>query len=62
MLEADRITYILLQTPAWARLALTAPDDRLRKRGASAMSDFLLDRLEAPSTKHDERQLALPIL
>ncbi len=57
----DRISTLLASAPAWARLALTSPDPRLRARGADEVTAFLLRRMEAQGTERDENQLTLPI-
>lgn len=62
MEQSDRVAKILLAAPAWARLALTSEDMRLRERGADAVSAFLLKRMSEPEGYNDENQLVLPIV
>jgi hypothetical protein len=57
----DRISSIIAAAPAWARLALTSRDSRLRARGADELSAFLIRRISEPEPLHDENQLTLPI-
>jgi hypothetical protein len=57
----DRIAEILMAAPAWARLALTSADKRVRSRGADAVSAFLLRRMDEPAQSEDPNQLVLPI-
>jgi hypothetical protein len=59
--QLDRISSILATAPAWARLALTSADTRLRARGADELSAFLVRRIGEPQPCHDENQLTLPI-
>jgi hypothetical protein len=50
-----------MAAPAWARLALTSADKRVRLRGADAVSAFLLRRMEEAAQSEEADQLALPI-
>ena len=59
--QLDRISGILAAAPAWARLALTSSDTRLRARGADEMSAFLIRRIAEPMPQQDENQLNLRI-
>jgi hypothetical protein len=59
--QLDRVAEILAASPAWARLALTSADQRLRARGADALSAFLIKRISEPA-RPDENQLSLPII
>jgi hypothetical protein len=59
--QLDRISNILAASPAWARLALTSADARLRARGADELSALLIRRIHDPEPVGDENQLTLPI-
>jgi hypothetical protein len=59
--QLDRISSILAVAPAWARLALTSADARLRARGADELSAFLIRRIGEPELTPDANQLTLPI-
>jgi hypothetical protein len=59
--QIDRIASILVSAPAWARLALTSADLRLRARGADELSAFLIRRMQTGEPTQDENQLLLPI-
>lgn len=63
MLVADRIAVIVAEAPAWVKLALTAPDVRLRERGEVVLSAIIASRLDPPEiSDEDDAQLILPIL
>jgi hypothetical protein len=59
--QLDQISSILASAPAWARLALTSADTRLRARGADELSSFLIRRIEEAQPCQDVDQLTLPI-
>lgn len=59
--QLDRISSILAAAPAWARLALTSADTRLRAQGADELSALLIRRIGEPQPGCDENQLTLPI-
>lgn len=59
--QLDRISSILATAPAWARLALTSADTRLRARGADELSAILIRRFGEAQPLHDPNQLTLPI-
>jgi hypothetical protein len=60
--EAHRLAGILAASPMWARLALTAADDRMRERAAETMAAIVLSKLaEPPPPVIDEAQMLLPI-
>jgi hypothetical protein len=59
--QLDRISSILAAAPAWARVALTSADSRMRARGADELSAFLIRQIGEPQPYHDENQLTLPI-
>lgn len=59
--QLDRVSSILVDAPAWARLALTSADERLRARGADELSAFLIRRIAHPEPAYNDAQLTLPI-
>lgn len=61
-MDRERISSILLSSPAWVRLGLTVPDSRMREQAADALAATIIDRLQDPAPViHDRNQLALPI-
>lgn len=58
--QLDRMSHLLARAPAWARLALTSADERMRLRGADELSAFLLRRLGDQETVPHKDQLSLP--
>jgi hypothetical protein len=60
--EPSRLAAILAGSPMWARLALTAADDRMRERAAETMAAIVLSKLAEPMAPTiDEAQMLLPI-
>jgi hypothetical protein len=59
--QLDRTSSILATAPAWARVALTSADTRMRARGADEVSAILIRRIDEPQPCHDKNQLTLPI-
>lgn len=51
----------LLQAPAWARVGLTAPSERLRERAAAELAETIIDALTDPAVSIDPRQMSLPL-
>lgn len=51
----------LLHAPAWARVGLTAPNERLREQAAIELAQSIIVAIERQPTIHDIRQMALPL-
>ena len=51
----------ILSAPSWAQIALTAPKESLRRRGALELAESIVDCLENPPPVYDERQIDLPL-
>ncbi len=61
--DSSRLADILIRSPVWARLALTAANPGLVERAAETMADYIVDKLGEPAPPvSDARQLTLPIL
>lgn len=58
---AERLSAILLNAPAWARLGLTVRDPRLRERAADALAATIVRKLDEAEPVADRDQLALPL-
>jgi hypothetical protein len=60
MITPDRIADLLAHSPGWARVGLTAPDERLREQAAETLAAIVYENLDAPPMPcRDPRQLAL---
>lgn len=59
-IEPSRLSALLLDTPAWARLGLAVRDPALRARAADAIAGDIAARIDAPPPP-DRDQLALPL-
>lgn len=51
----------LLLAPAWARVGLTAPSERIREAAAIELAQTIIGALEGSPPAHDARQMALPL-
>lgn len=51
----------ILTAPAWARVGITAPNERLREQAAEELALAIVARLERPERVYDARQMALPL-
>jgi hypothetical protein len=51
----------LLAAPGWARVGLTAPNERLREAAAAELVHTVVAALEGSLPLYDARQLALPL-
>lgn len=60
-MERERLTSIILGSPARVRLGLTVSDERLRERASDALAATILDRLQSPPPVRDKDQLPLPL-
>ena len=49
----------LLNAPGWARVALTAPNERLREQAAVELAQTIIVAMKRPPTIHDLRQMTL---
>ena len=58
----DRVAELIIHAPGWARVALTAPSERLRTAAAETLAEIILDHLDDPLPPcRDEAQMALPL-
>jgi hypothetical protein len=60
--DSFAISAAILASPAWARIALSQRDPRLRERAAQEVAETVLDRLEsgiAPEAHPDQLALSL---
>ncbi len=60
-MERERLSRILQNAPAWARLGLTVRDPRLRERAADALAATIMQRLDEQVQMEDRNQLTLPL-
>lgn len=55
-LDPGRLSAIILNAPAWARVGLTVRDERLRERAADALAATIVERLREPVETDDRDQ------
>lgn len=55
------LAHTLLAAPAWARVGLTAPNERHREEAAAKLAETIVDALEGSEAINDVRQMALPL-
>lgn len=60
-LDRDRISDIILNAPAWARVGLTMPDRQMRERAADTLAATIVERIADHDVGDDLDQLRLPI-
>lgn len=58
-MERESISRIILNAPAWARVALTMRDERMRERAADVLAASILEKLNAQPAP-DPNQMTLP--
>lgn len=51
----------ILSAPAWVRLGIAVPDQRMRERAARELAGVIVDRLDEPPMIADADQMALPL-
>lgn len=56
--DPAQIADVLLTSAGWARVGLTAPDERLRQQAAKELAVTIIEVLDPPP-RPDPRQLAL---
>ncbi len=63
MTQADSLwlAQSLLNAPGWARVALTAPNERLREQAAVELAQTIIVALERQPPIYDRRQMTLPL-
>lgn len=60
-IDPTQITDALLAAAGWARIGLTAPNERLREKAAAELAETIIDALQGPQPVYDERQMPLPL-
>lgn len=60
-MEQDRIVEALSGAPAWAKVGLTMPSEKMRQRAALEIANCIVGVLERPPVVTDRNQLALPL-
>ncbi|UVO49656.1 hypothetical protein M0208_03700 [Sphingomonas sp. SUN019] len=55
------LAQMVLSAPGWARVGITAPDERLREEAALELGTLIADRLERPFVIVPDGQLPLPL-
>lgn len=52
---------MILTAPAWARVGITAPSERVRDAAALELGAIIADRIDSPVEVVPEGQLTLPL-
>lgn len=60
-IDPTQIADALLASAGWARIGLTAPNERLREKAAAELAETIIDALREPQTVNDARQMPLPL-
>ena len=56
-----QIASILLSAPAWAKIAMTMPEENMRVQGASELAITIVEQLSGYPYQQDRNQLSLPL-
>jgi hypothetical protein len=59
--DSSSLAQTLLLAPAWARVGLTAPSERIREAAAIELAQVIVGALEGSTGHYDARQMALPL-
>ena len=59
--DSSSLAQTILQAPGWARIGLTAPNERLRAKAAAELAETIIDALQGPQPVYDARQIPLPL-
>lgn len=59
--DPSSLAQSLLLAPAWARVGLTAPVQRIREQAAAELAQTIIGALEGSTAPTDARQMALPL-
>jgi hypothetical protein len=59
--DPNSLAATLLTAPAWCRVGLTAPSQRLREQAAAELANAVLGALEGSTPAYDPRQMTLPL-
>jgi len=57
--DSSSLAQSLLLAPAWARVGLTAPSERVREAAAAELAQTIIGALEGSAPLSDARQMAL---
>jgi hypothetical protein len=61
-IDPQQLSELILAAPAWARVGITMPDERMRKRAAQELAATIVEQLGLEDGEGDEGQLRLPML
>lgn len=61
LMEQDRIVAALSGAPAWAKIGLTMPSEKMRERAMLEIANCIVETLDRPFEIVDRNQLALPL-
>lgn len=60
-MEQDRIEAAIIAAPAWAKIGLTMPSEKMRDRSAKELAACIMDSINPSEPDVDRNQLALPL-
>lgn len=60
-MDQDRIAEALNGAPAWAKVGLTMPSEKMRARAALEIANCIIEGMERPTVVTDRDQLPLPL-
>jgi len=60
-IDPRELCEIILTAPAWARVAITMPDEEMREKGATELALTICERLSDFPAIADHNQLRLPL-
>jgi hypothetical protein len=58
-IDTQQLQEAILTAPAWARVGITMPDERMRERAAAELAITIAERLTEPPALVDPNQLNL---
>jgi hypothetical protein len=60
-IERDRIEAAIIAAPAWAKIRLAMPNQKMQAQSARELAACIVDSLNHPPMEIDQNQLALPL-
>ena len=60
-MDQERIERALADAPAWAKIGLTMPSEKMRDRATKELAACIAERLDKPVITIDRNQLPLPL-
>ena len=60
-IDPQQLSEAILSAPAWARVGITMPDERMREKAAHEVALSILDHINGTDCLPDPNQMALPL-